>query len=96
MWQYIWLPLIKMHKSKRFFILLLTIINYGNKQLNVNRQFNLFALKISKIQNDSTEGVGGGGGGGHTWPSTKTKGTPMPPAPTESAPAKFLQWLWVT
>lgn len=69
----------------------------SNKEINSKMLTdNLICLlyKISKIQMTRRKG-GGGGGSGHTWPSAKTKGTPIPPAPPESAPAKFLQWLWV-
>lgn len=93
---YIWLPLIKMHKSKRFlfYYLPLSIMEINSKMLTDN--LICFLYKISKIQMTRRKrGVGVGGGSGHTWPSAKTKGTPIPPTPPESAPAKFLQWLWV-
>lgn len=72
-----------------FYDLPLSIMEINSKMLTDNLICLLY--KISKIQMTRRRGVGGG----HTWPSTKTKGTPIPPAPPESAPAKFLQWLWV-
>lgn len=63
----------------------LSIMEINSKMLTDNLICLLY--KISKIQMTRRKG--------HIWPSTKTKGTPMPPAPPESAPAKFLQWLWV-
>lgn len=83
-----WLKCINLSDSL-FYYLPSSIMEINSKMLTDNLICLLY--KISKIQMTRLKG----GGGGHTWPSTKTKGTPIPPAPPESAPAKFLQWLWV-
>lgn len=77
---YIWLPLIKMHKSKRFlfYYLPLSIMEINSKMLTDNLICLLY--KISKIQMTRRKrGVGVGGGGVVTLgPPPRLRGRPYP------------------